>query len=553
MLITSEQLVLLQLIQLLANVGIITFLNQPDDVGIATLGELNFTTGFGTALTNEQLAVTGFATIGDLRVDRSFIVGVATITLADIERAEIGVATITATTSEQLNVSGISTLGFTTINPDNSDLSNALFVVGVSTFTGIASFYDDVAVDGVLRAPTIDVDNIDTEFLSVSGIATINELQFTTGIGSTDGSLSVNDLNFNVGVGTSLQVDRLNFNVGVGTSLQVEFIGIDSGVADELDIDNLTFNVGIGTSLFVERIDGTQLSIGVGTPGTPTVYTGVSTLGFATVGLGTTSTEELIPALFVSGVSTFRGLVTTTYDLFVGRNLSVAGRSELGELDLRNLNVTGVATINELRYNVGFGTTTNLEFAFVDELDVNNGIATDFTVREDLETEDLQVNDLAQIERLQVTTSTQTDTLTANQGTITALRSTDADIDTARINSGILTNTNTEDLQVTDRASILNADITSLAVSGVGTVNDLRFPLALGDRLNLNVGVITESTTDTANINLGFATTFNADRLNFNVGVGTTLNVNGLEFNVGFGTTFKCIWFYNLRYWNHSG
>ena len=87
MLLTSEQLVLLQLIQLLANVGIITFLNQPDDVGIATLGELNFTTGFGTALTNEQLAVTGFATIGDLRVDRSFIVGVATITLADIDKS----------------------------------------------------------------------------------------------------------------------------------------------------------------------------------------------------------------------------------------------------------------------------------------------------------------------------------------------------------------------------------------------------------------------------------------------------------------------------------
>ena len=69
----------------------------------------------------------------------------------------------------------------------------------------------DVAIDGILSVPTIDVDNLDTEFLTVSGIATINELQFTTGIGSTDGSLSVNDLNFNVGVGTSLQVDKIKF------------------------------------------------------------------------------------------------------------------------------------------------------------------------------------------------------------------------------------------------------------------------------------------------------------------------------------------------------
>jgi len=49
--------------------------------------------------------------------------------------------------------------------------------------------------------------------------------------------------------------------------------------------------------------------------------------------------------LNVSGVSTFAGIVTTSSDLYVGGDLYVADDITLDEVNLRNLNVTGVSTL----------------------------------------------------------------------------------------------------------------------------------------------------------------------------------------------------------------
>ncbi len=60
----------------------------------------------------------------------------------------------------------------------------------------------------------------------------------------------------------------------------------------------------------------------------------------------------------VTGLSTFVGVGTFLGDLWIGNNLNVAGDLTYDEISGRNINITGIATINNLN-NTGVATFRN--------------------------------------------------------------------------------------------------------------------------------------------------------------------------------------------------
>jgi len=91
-----------------------------------------------------------------------------------------------------------------------------------------------------------------------------------------------------------------------------------------------------GGSLTAENaVNATNVRGGIASV-TSIINSGITTLS-GPVGLGSD--------LKVTGISTFTGIVTTSSDLYVGGDLYVADDITLDEVNLRNLNVTGVSTL----------------------------------------------------------------------------------------------------------------------------------------------------------------------------------------------------------------
>ena len=294
--------------------------------GIATLGELNFDVGFGNSLTVEDLYITG-----------------------TIDADGAGIATIGGSPSfENLNVTGITTLGFTTVQGDLN-------------VTGDLIVNDDIVFDeATLRA------------INVSGLASLNQLSYNVGIGTT---LTVVDLltveglsdleNVTVG-GTSRFVGVATFvdNVFVGSNLDVDgdITGKD-GFFDDVTAsatltseEFLSYNVGSGntlTALIDLKAPGnlTATTAGISTVNVATELnvSGITSLtgdlqfadgfgfnltvenltvpegGSANIpGIALTTNDAVFPNLLVTGVSTFQGEVEAD------ANVSIAGTVFVG-------------------------------------------------------------------------------------------------------------------------------------------------------------------------------------------------------------------------------
>ena len=91
-----------------------------------------------------------------------------------------------------------------------------------------------------------------------------------------------------------------------------------------------------GGSLTAENaVNATNVLGGIASV-TQLINSGVTTL---------TGPAKLASSLYVSGISTLSGIVTTQSDLYVGGDLYVTDDITLDEVNLRNLNVTGISTL----------------------------------------------------------------------------------------------------------------------------------------------------------------------------------------------------------------
>jgi len=302
--------------------------------GLTTLGNL-FATGTVTLASNSGLTTTG----GNLTVGNNLLVG-GTSEFIGIATFRGGTINLGDSTSDDINVGGEFTSNLVPNTDNDVDLgatsqrwrniyasgivtTQDLFVAGVSTFTGISTFNDNVTVkdDKILTLTNLAdqtgstgsagatlVRNAtgivwSTDAISVSAGGTVGNIQFHSSAGLVGG-----DSGFNYDVATQ--------SVGIGTSVPTQSLQVGAGVDDVFVVSGVG-SVGIGTTdpgnydLYV--IGDTNIEGNLSVSGVSTINLGIQgTLVFGdtyTVGVGTTVVTGTATTTISSlGITSFRSI-----------------------------------------------------------------------------------------------------------------------------------------------------------------------------------------------------------------------------------------------------
>jgi len=259
-----------------------------------------------------------------------------------------------------LSVSAGSTIGFTS--------TGDLFISGVTTATGIATFASNVFIDGNLNVKgDITYDEVIGRNIYISGLSTFvgaadfnNGLQVTSGISTFSSDLVVGTgaTIGRTGVSTFAEVrlpDNGKILFGDSSDLQIYHSGTESNLVDS------------GTGVF--RIGASQLNI----TNAALTQTQAKFIENGQVELYHKNVKRFETSLMgavVSGITTTVDLrvsaaATVSGNLTVGGNLDVTGDITYDEITGRNLNITGISTfegdVHALpEANVGIGTSVPL-------------------------------------------------------------------------------------------------------------------------------------------------------------------------------------------------
>ena len=174
---------------------------------------------------------------------------------------------------------------------DSLDVKD-LFVSGLSTFVGVATFRDDVFIDGDLSVGG----DFDIEYLNVFQRLNVGAAgSIFVAISTTNGRDGEGQIGGRVGVGTTQPLGR--FQVGVGGDFLDPFFPIDAFETALIVADDGSVGIGLSNPLHNFMIE----RAGIGT----FVVTGDSVAGIGSVGIGTTS-----PGKFVGINEAFTGPVS---------------------------------------------------------------------------------------------------------------------------------------------------------------------------------------------------------------------------------------------------
>ena len=420
--------------------------------GVGTVNDLNWTTAVGGALTvtgtsdlahvdAESLSVSGLSTFvgvatfqddiyvggnlyveGDLAYDEvngrnANITGVGTVNVLNWNEAVGGALTVTGNSSfdddvainANLNVDSINA-GLTTAKNldlygqnDTATIAGGLTVAKLTTVTDIVgssgTFTDFTVANltaGGIEIDGAELDNAEIVNLTVSGIATIAQVEINSGIATlsrleatdtvgtaaTFTNLEVTNINA-IGGGT-LSIDSITANTGIFTALAVEQLGVTTiSVTGFSTFAGDMFVAGVATITTlkvgeIETLGGGGLSVDSIQTGDLNV-TGLSTfVGFTTfndmfvggaatitnlevgeitsLGGGSLDVDAIkVTDLEVTGVSTFVGVATFQDDIYIGGNLNIQGDLSYDEVNGRNANITGVGTVNHLNWTTAVG------------------------------------------------------------------------------------------------------------------------------------------------------------------------------------------------------
>ena len=570
--------------------------------GIATIN-----VGVFTAINSEQLEVTGVSTLAQVEAGittSSFLnVGVGTIFDLDVEVARIGIltgdfisygiGTITDLESDlaiieqgfftNLFASSNSAINGVGFGSDLVTVSQNIEVLGISTFRGVGTFGTDLYVgnDLFVGGDTF-FEQIFATNLDVSGVGTINFLNFNVGLGSTATFLemevgvgTITNFDSEVGFVSYLSADRLavidpldplppQFTLPppVGSAYVSQIVTNDITAANSatvggggLDVigDTTTFTLNVQSQAYIEDL---RFNTGVGTDlELESLRVGVVTIGEVDIGFASVTNAEVgvatIGDLLVTGVSTFEGQV------------------EFEELVLINETVTGVASINQLEYNVGIGTSALIETAQIGVATVGLLSATDIEVT-DLEVFQSRTG-VATVGFASIGVSTETgalyvvgvntfvgfttfsgDVFVDGDFTVTGLQSV-GQLDAAQSQIGILTvfrelnsNQDTNLNNVAIGGSFVASGLSTIGLSTFTPDGDLNvnrnFTAGLGTFYNLDVlsqfrtfnGIVTGvSTINILQLNGGYAVNFNVGDLVANTGFFTSFTVTGPSTFIG--------------------
>ena len=319
-----------------------------------------------------------------------------------------------------------------------------------------------------------------------------------------------------VGIGTSIPNQTLHVFGGIGaTTLQV---GVSTFLGDVsvVGVTTLASGGGIvttGGDLYVagdlsvlgdvvyDEVTGRNLNItGVGTILNVVVGSGLSVTGISTL----TGPVGMETGLTVAGVTTLAsagGITTTGGDLYVGGDLFVLDDITYDEVNGRNLNISGVATIGQANITsvnvssastfVGVSTFTNVwvggGMTVAGNLDVTGDITYD-----EVSGRNLNITGVGTITRLNTTN------LVGTISTITRLNTTDVVSTAGTITTGTINQLTNTDFVGTS-ATITRLNSTSF-VGTAGTITTL----------NSTTGTITYLTSTNLTGTIGTITRLNA-------------------------------------------
>jgi hypothetical protein len=517
------------------NVGIVSTFSV---TGVSTLG----ITSTKDLFVDANLKVSGITTLGitstkDLFVDANLEVsGITTLGITSTKDlfvdANLEVSGITTTkdlfVDDNLEVSGITTLGITSTK--DLFVDENLYVVGIATATRFSTGEIGSAINitsNTISGPTeliIDPAAVGDN----SGVVRIKGDLYVDGEEFIVNSTTIELADFNVGIASTVGTNLLLDGAGIG----IGSTNIRKTLTYDYSSDSLksseNFDLGTGK---VYKINETEVLSSTLLTVANIKATGVSTLGFATIG-----------QLYVSGVSTFVGVGTFINDLYVGGDLYVADDTFFDDLNAKNANITGITTLN-----VGIVSTfrvtgvstlgvTSTKDLFVDANLRVTGITTlGVTTISQLNVSGITTLGITSISQLNVsgiTTLGITSISQLNVSGITTLGVTSTtNLTSQQLNvSGITTlgvtsttNLTSQQLQVTGITTLGVTTISQLYVSGVSTfvgVGTFSGNLYVGGDLYVSDDLVFDEFT-ARNANITGITTLN-------VGIVSSLTVTGI-------------------------
>ena len=175
--------------------------------------------------------------------------------------------------------------------------------------------------------------------------------------------------------------------VGIGSTIPGYLLDV-SGTLGATDVlvsgaTTLTQDLQVGTSGSIFYVSDSSNAVGVGTSSPAYLLDVRSSVSTGQTALyvegdvritGDINVDDIhfddanIDQLYVAGLSTFVGLVTTSGDLYVGGDLYVKDDITYDEVNGRNLNISGIATIGIVTGATYYGDGSNL-----------TGVSTSFT------------------------------------------------------------------------------------------------------------------------------------------------------------------------------
>jgi len=405
-------------------VGVVTHLSGTN---------LNYS-GIGTIqyLNSTNLNVTGFSTFdsyadfnGGVIIDNLNVTGVSTLATVDINGGDIEVTSVRTSNLNATGVSTIASLSVTGSTFDTLTVNNYSNLSGITTIdNAIITNLDVVGVATVanldINGGDIEVSNVDTVDLNVTGVSTLGTVQVSSGIiTATSGIVTyygdgayLQNISAGIGIGTTgglvgYAVTFINFyGSGVSTSLYNSDVGIATiffegggsgtiGIGTEFPSFNnsngdLFYNaeyarifvyydenvIGVGTDAY--WVDAAPFNVGIITslnnvsfePGSaisPSMYfVGDVQTGFFSPTTGETtfvSAGSSILNINASGINV-TGVVTATS--FSGTSGNFTGVITSTTLNVTsNLSVSGISTTQSLNI-IGTGTTSYLRNATIE-------------------------------------------------------------------------------------------------------------------------------------------------------------------------------------------
>ena len=312
----------------------------------------------------------------NFRVKKGLEVGLgATFLYAD----DTGVGINSSAPRTNLDVRGDANIGSLEVGPG----------IGSTVFTvnGNSLLDGNVFITGDLEFDDAVLDN-----LNVTGIATLNRVEFNVGVGSTltlqflevTESAEINgagiatlggDPEFNSLSVTGFSTFGGLNTTGFSTFYQNLRVTGDLNVSGDIVLDDLEAgNITVGGTVFTEGLD---FGVGIGSTLTVGILSVTEDISVNGAGIATIGGDPEFNTLSVVGFSTFGGLNTTGFSTFyqnvkVDQNLIVSGDITLDDLDSGNISVGGTVTTNGLVFNTGIGTELVVGVASVGIITAND-------------------------------------------------------------------------------------------------------------------------------------------------------------------------------------